>query len=165
MVIIYHLKSPTTISGTEQFDFGNPFWWRSRSEEISPPSLDLEMGDKCHSLYFSQWWPSHTGDMYIASRPQEWLAFQATYVACCIYICCNQVFKWHMLQANVYFVTCQRTPWLCIFFHFCILPASRTKTAFRVNHLNEHHHQDRRPPDDGAQWDLITKRMKRSKLI
>ena len=70
-----------------------------------------------------------------------------------------------MLQANVYFVTCQRTPWHCIFFHFCILlPRLRTKTAFRVNHLNEHR-QHRRPPDDRAQWDLITKRMKRSKLI
>ena len=36
MVIIYHLKSTATTSGTDQFDFGNPFWWRYRSEEISP---------------------------------------------------------------------------------------------------------------------------------
>ena len=36
MVIIYHLKSTATTSGTDQFDFGNPFWRRYRSEEISP---------------------------------------------------------------------------------------------------------------------------------
>ena len=36
MVIIYHLKSTATTSGTDQFDFGNPFWPRYRSEEISP---------------------------------------------------------------------------------------------------------------------------------
>ena len=35
-MIIYHLKSTATTSGTDQFDFGNPFWRRYRSEEISP---------------------------------------------------------------------------------------------------------------------------------
>ena len=39
MVIIYHLKSTATTSGTDQFDFGNPFWRRYRSEEISPREL------------------------------------------------------------------------------------------------------------------------------
>ena len=40
MVIINHLKSTATTSGTDQFDFGNPFWRRYRSEEISPHAVD-----------------------------------------------------------------------------------------------------------------------------
>ena len=36
---IYHLGKPTIISGTQQFEFANPFWWWYKSEEISPSDI------------------------------------------------------------------------------------------------------------------------------
>ena len=51
MVIIYHLKSTATTSGTDQFDFGNSFWRRYRSEEISPSSsYQLRRSSHSHSV-------------------------------------------------------------------------------------------------------------------
>ena len=46
MVIIYHLKSTATIGSSIQNYFDNPFWWRYRSEEISP-------GEWCYQYKWS----------------------------------------------------------------------------------------------------------------
>ena len=45
-MIIYHLKSTATIGSSIQNYFDNPFWWRYRSEEISP-------GEWCYQYKWS----------------------------------------------------------------------------------------------------------------
>ena len=48
-----------------------------------------------------------------------------------------------MFSGKCVFCNSPKNSWLRIFFQFCLFPKCRAKTAFRVNHLNEHRH---RPP-------------------